>query len=601
MIFIILPHILLAGWVKEGNGYISQDSLPGQKRFLPTENAVIVENKDFVLKYDLTTGEIIKRIDIVETDTTYKMAVANDDLSQVYKLYELLTFSNSIYTVKNHNSNEVIYQNFGRAVSPQSYTIRITIESGLYYAKNNLILSVERINEEYIGYYKDQFLKVIPISSPIDTNQVIGINYKFNGYMDYSAYSNSLIFRQNLREEKTYGSKHYNYYNSLGLIYLNEMRFINFKNNTDVSGKYGNANFGKLTNPIVYETSAGTFINSKLSFRLSNIPNERFSSFTRNDEMILSVNSNKNSINSNSFIQLTSLLDRIILKDTIQHKLFDIILFDDGQTFYFNSNDRLFKYIPTYLSEDNLHASMGEISDTLNVSAQFSIENQSSGLPNIISWYIDNRLISNEQILTTSIAESGIHEIKLVVANKLSSDSIFKKVFVLDNSYLNKKKIDFDMRQISSTPIAAEFNATDSNSFKKFIWNMGDGAVLYGNRVKYKYLDSGIYSVTLTGIREDGTHAQEIKNEVMSSEVIEIDYTKPIFEKFYFRDLYRLYFKPINTMKKIRITVKDKFESILYENYYQILSKGEIISIIRPVDNKYKIIVELENGVMYEY
>ncbi|MER3328087.1 MAG: PKD domain-containing protein, partial [Candidatus Kapaibacterium sp.] len=180
-------------------------------------------------------------------------------------------------------------------------------------------------------------------------------------------------------------------------------------------------------------------------------------------------------------------------------------------------------------------------------------------------------------------------------------DSITKEVLVEKLDIDVTKELDFEIEYVSKDPLIVKFVVPEIYDFKSFSWNFGDGVAVPGNKVKYKYQDTGTYSVTLTAIREDGTFKQEIKADVVSSSEINLDYNKPLFEKFRLRDNKRFYFKPLKTLNNVHIRVFDKNEILLFDEEYIILSRGEVNSITSPVDEIYTIQVETSDGEVYEY
>lgn len=606
MIFIILPHILLAGWVKEGNGYISQDSLPGQKRFLPTENAVIVENKDFVLKYDLTTGEIIKRIDIVETNSNYKMAVANDDLSQVYILTE--DDKNDSSTSYNHFLIVKLEDYITRKVYlvdsipiPSGVHDLVELNSYIFYYNQKIFYSIRnsttapyyRTNESLLRVYKatnsDTLEQIVLYGGIIDSYSLL------NPFHEISFFSN---YKSNIR---TKGSDKETYLNQLLFYNDNNEKVYSFITSEGYRS-FSNIVNGKTTKNYIYSFEGKLILTSLNKYNAKNL-NYGISTpitFTKNDNYFLVAYPFIDQPYQNG-ISIQTLEGEVIYRDTIPTNIPRQIVFDDGKTFYFSKNDRLFKYSPEFLKSSNLKAIMKEIKDTIYLGEVLQLYSLSMGSPNEIKWYLDDILVSESQIYDISISSAGNHTIKLVVNNEELIDSISQDVYVEKLDIDITKALDFEIEILTKNPLVLRFIVPEIYNYKSYYWNFGDGASVAGKKVKYKYQDTGTYSVTLTAIREDGTFVQEIKADVVSSNDNVIDYTKPLFEKFNLRDDKRFYFKPLKTLNNVHIRVFDKNKILLFDEEYKILSKGEINSITPPVDSTYTIQLETSSGEVYEY
>ncbi len=607
MIFIILPHILLAGWVKEGNGYISQDSLPGQKRFLPAENAVIVENKDFVLKYDLTTGEIIKRIDIVETDTTYKMAVANDDLSQVYLLTENF-FQNPnnsniyffIVMIKDYNTRKVLHLDT-ILVTYESTYYSVSMQSYLYFHNQKLFYTIEHGTTTYLVRTYDTSLRVYSAKSKDTLQRVLYNDGKIDSYSLLNTFKNTSYFVNYKYEIRTKGLVYNKYTNDL-LNYNDSLNNIKVSFTSNESTSISNIVNGKTSNNFIFGFKGKLILNGTngkenhiLKYGL-NTP----ISFTKDDNYLLVVYPFIDQPYQNA-ISIQTFDGEVIFRDTIPTNMPRQIIFDDGKTFYLSKNDRLFKYSPEFLKSSNLKAIMKEIKDTLYLGEVLQLYSLSMGSPNEIKWYLDDILVSESQIYDISISSAGNHTIKLVVNNQELIDSISQDVYVEKLDIDKNKALDFEIEILTKNPLVLRFIVPEIYDYNSYYWNFGDGASVAGKKVKYKYQDTGTYSVTLTAIREDGTFVQEIKADVVSSNDNVIDYTKPLFEKFNLRDDKRFYFKPLKSLNNVHIRVFDKNQILLFDEEYKILSKGEINSITPPVDGTYTIQLETSSGEMYEY
>ena len=606
MIFIILPHILLAGWVKEGNGYISQDSLPGQKRFLPAENAVIVENKNFVLKYDLTTGEIIKRIDIVETDSTYKMAVANDDLSQVYILTEddrndSSTSYNHILTVKLEDYiTRKIYLVDSIPIPSDSYDY-VVLNTHIFYYHNKIFYTIR--NNRTAPYYRtdESSLRVYKATSPDTLERIILYGGEIGSYSLLNPFHEISFFSNYKSNIGTKGNENQTYLNQL-LFYNDKNEEVNSFITSEGYSSFSNIVNGKTTKNYIYEFEGKLILTglNKYIIKYLKYGVETPISFTKNDNYFFVVAPFKDQPYQNG-ISIQTLEGDVIYRDTIPTSIPRQLAFDDGKTFYFSKNDRLFKYSPEFLKSSNLKAIMKEIKDTIYLGEVLQLYSLSMGSPDEIKWYLDDILVSESQIYDISISSAGNHTIKLVIKNEELIDSISQDVYVEKLDIDITKALDFEVEIKTKTPLVAIFDVPDLYDFKSYYWNFGDGVSVAGKKVKYKYQDTGTYTVTLTAIREDGTFVQEIKADVVSSIDNIIDYTKPIFEKFNLRDDKRFYFKPLKTLSNVHIRVFDKNKILFFDEEFKILSKGEIKSIAPPVDNTYTIQLETSSGEVYEY
>jgi hypothetical protein len=607
MILIILPHILLAGWIKEGNGYISQDSLPGQKRFLPAENALIVENKDFVLKYDLTTGEIIKRIDIDESDSTYKMAVANDDLSQVYILTENF-FRNpnnsSVYyfivLIKDYNTQKILHLDTN-LVTYENYYYSVNLESNLFYFKNRIFYSLKNGTTTYLGWTHESVLRIYSAVSR-DTLQMIATTA---GTIDsYSLLNpfNSLSYFSNYKSEiRTKGLEYQKYTNDL-LNYNDNSNSIKTSFTSNESTSISNIVNGKTTNYCIYGYGGKLILkgsNGKETKNLKYGLNTPIS-FTKNDNYFFVVYPFFDLPYQNA-ISIQTLDGEVIFRDTIPTNIPREIVFDDGKTFYFSINDRLFKYSPEFLNPKLLKAKINDIRDSVFKGEEFSLYSISMGLPTEEKWYLDDILISEARKFNYSISSIGQHTIKLVVKNDELADSAVKFIFVESLNSEDDKLLDFEIEVLSKNPLIAKFKVISESNFKEYSWNFGNGVSITGKNLSYKYNDTGTYSISLTAMREDGTYEQEIKFDVLSSNENDIDYSKPLFERFELRGENKLYFKTLLTFRNINLIAKDKLGNVLMEEYFDVLPKGKIFNIIKPIDNEYRIIIKNSDGVEYEY
>ena len=606
MILIILPHILLAGWIKEGNGYISQDSLPGQKRFLPAENALIVENKDFVLKYDLTTGEIIKRIDIEETDPKYVTAVANDDLSQVY-----------ILTEDDKNDSSTSYKHFlivkledyltkkvylvDSIPIPTGYHDYVVLNSYIFYYNNKIFYSLDNNTKAPYHYITRSELRIYSASNRDTLQRIELYGGKIDSYSLLNPFSNYSFFTNYESDYWTEGEDYSEYLNQL-LFYSDSDEKVYSFISKEGSGSFSNIVNGKTNKNRIYAYGGKLTLSgmNKNNSRVLNYGDKNPISFTKNDNYFFVVSRVYNQGFQNE-ISIQSFDGDVIFEDTMSISIPTEIVFDDGKTFYFSKNDKLFKYSPEFLKLENLKAVMKELKDTIYLGEVLTLYSLSMGSPDEIKWYLNDELVSEEQIYDISISSVGNHTVKLVVKNEELFDSIMKDIFVEELDINVTKELDFEIEYVSKDPLVVKFVVPDIYDFKSYSWNFGDGVVVPGNKVKYKYQDTGTYSVTLTAIREDGTFNQEIKADVVSSSEINLDYTKPLFEKFRLRDNKRFYFKPLKTLNNVHIRVFDKNEILLFDEEYTILSRGEVNSITTPVDEIYTIQVETSDGEVYEY
>lgn len=606
MILIILPSILLAGWVKEGNGYISQDSLPGQKRFLPEENAVIVENKDFVLKYDLTTGEIIKRIDIVETDPNYITAVANDDLSQVY-----------ILTEDDKNDSSTSYKHL-LIVKLEDYITRkiylidsipiptdrhdyVVLNSFIFFQNNKIFYSLDNSTKAPYHYFTRSALRIYTASNRDTLERIELYGGKIDSYSLLNPFSNYSFFTNYKSDYWTEGDDYSEYLNQL-LFYSDSDEKVYSFISKEGSGSFSNIVNGKTNKNRIYAYGGKLTLTglNKNNSRILNYGDKTPISFTKNDNYFFVMASFKDKPYQNG-TSIQTFEGEVIFRDTIPTNIPRQITFDDGKTFYFTKNDRLFKYSPEFLKPENLKAAMKQLKDTIYLGEVLKLYSLSKGSPDEIKWYLDDVLVSEEQIYDISISSTGTHTVKLVVKNEELVDSIIKDVFVEELDIDVTKELDFEIEYVTKDPLIVKFVVPDIFDFKSYSWNFGDGVTVNGKQVKYKYQDTGTYTVTLTAIREDGAFIQEIKADVVSSEEHIIDYTKPLFEKFNLRDDKRFYFKPLKTLNNVHIRVFDKNRILLFNEEYVILSKGEINSITPPVDGDYTIQLETDSGEVYEY
>lgn len=607
LILLTLPQLIFAGWVKEGNGFISEDSLVGQKRFLPEENAVIVESKDYVLKFDLTTGEIIKRIDIVETDTTYKNAVANDDLSQVYLLKEKLIPNKEYYAsfilvveILNYITQKIIHTD-SIPIAYDTYYYSLDLKPYFLFYRNKIFYSLDNSTYSYLGSDGKSTLRIYSTIETDTLKQILNNGGKIDSYKLLNPFGELSYFSSNYYMIRTKQSNYESYENQL-LVFNNIFNKVNSIKTRYESTQFTNMVIGKTPENFIYGYGGKLVLNGEYGAVSKNLKYGENTpiSFTSNDNYLFVAYPFSDQPYQNG-VSIQTIEGVVIFRDTIPMDIPRKIAFDDGNTFYFESKNKLFKYSPEFLNQNNLKAIMSEVKDTLNVAQEFYIENLSSGSPSFLFWYIDDKLVSTDSKVNYSISEIGNHKVKLVVQNSLYSDSITKNIYIRDIKVKDFKGIDFSVNLNNSNGLVARFNVKEDYKFKEFYWNFGDGLTAKGRNVSHRYIDTGTYTVTLTGIQNDGKYVQEIKNELIRSNPVEIDYSKPLFEKFELRNDDRQYFKSNITLFNVKIKVVDKFDFVLFEEYYEVLSKGEIKNIITPIDNEYRIQLETKSGDKYEY
>lgn len=603
----MFPFLLTAGWVKHGNGFISEDSLGGQKRFLPEENSLIVESKDYVLKFDLTTGEIIKKIDIIETDSTYKNAVANDDLSEIYILTENF-FQNPnnsniyyfIFMIKDYKTQKVLYLDTIH-VTYANYYYSVDMDSYFHFNNEKVFYSIKHSTITYLGWTSESTLRILSTTDN-DTLSLIG---SFGGRVDSYSFLNPFnkisYFTNHKSEIRTKGLQYEKYLNQL-LVYNDESESVNEYKKNEESSSYSNIVNGKTTNNHIYGYKGKLILIDSRKTKTSNLKYGLATpiTFTANDNYLFIAFPFIDQPYQNG-VSIQTLEGEVIFRDTIPIDIPRELAFDDGKTFYFQKDDRLFKYEPDFLKSSNLKVIISDISDTLNFAEEFYVESHSSGSPNSYYWYIDNKLISNESSVSHSIGSLGNHRLKLVVENEEMIDSISKSIYIREIKINDIKKIDYSINLLNSKPIRILFTVNQGYNFQKYYWNFGDGFTDTGKKVSHTYLDTGTYSVTLTGIREDGSFDQEIKNNLISNESVDPDYKSNLFQKFELRDDDLFYFKSTKTLFDVKVTVVDKNNVILFNEFYKVLSESEIKSIRKPLDNEYIIILENKNGDVYEY
>lgn len=597
LILLTLPQLIFAGWVKEGNGFISEDSLVGQKRFLPEENAVIVESKDYVLKFDLTTGEIIKRIDIVETDTTYKNAVANDDLSQVYLQYQTATEELIHVTIKSYFDKQIVHEYKRPGLVLERSPRTNEVNTVLFYINNYFIISGQTFLDQHISYEATQFSNISENNKLRDTLEDISKGLYFASYADYYPGQNIALFRKYNVFASTYHNIYSIVYNEISTFEIADtLEFRYLKSNNESNQRFRNVALGKDTNLMIFESDKFYLSNIKVT-NLINLNSNSSNRFTKYDNYFLNAYDQGGKLN----ISIMDLEGIKLFTDTLNNFKDSEILFNDGETFYFQANDKIVRYSPEFLDANNLRAIMSELKDTMIVGEEFTVKSLSSGNPYEIVWELDDKKISGASKLISTIGVTGKHQLKLIVRNEINSDSIIKQIFIRKIERKAEKLLDFSSNIEYISPLRAEFKVTIGDDFKEYNWNFGDGKTAIGKAVKHTYLDSGNYTVTLTAFREDGSYEQEIKFDLLNGQKQINDYTSPLFDSFELKDEAFIYFKPLRTIFDIKLKVIDLNGYILFDEYFEILSKGEIYRFNTPIENQFKFILEDKGGVVYEY
>lgn len=601
LLILLLPYLLIAGWIKQGNGYISEDTLIGDKRFIPEENTIIVENKDYVLKYDLTTGEIIKKVDIDEPDTNYRQAVANDDLSEIYLFYEYINikpfnYANVKYIVKSNKDKKIIFDYNIPSIELGSSFRKFVVNSNLFFIDNNFIISGKIQNEAWTYYRHTQFSNIIKNIVPIDTSKSITFSVFLKSYSEYYPKVKKAIFRKTYEEADTYGQISYTDDNEIAYFDFDSLIYKRLTMNYNYNQQYKSVAIAKDSNFVFYQTDNSILEKDHIKHHL-NLNIDATNRFVNYDNSLLYCYKQYN----NLIISINDLYETELFRDTILNVNDNDILFEDGSTFYFNSNGKIFKYTPAFLNKTMLRAEITDVDSVYFVGEVVNSKSLTSGQPKEFQWFIDDSLVTEYSFLNYAFKKEGKHYLKFKVSNELMYDSIVKEITILPLTNLKRKEIDFYVDKYRKNNKGYEFKVVDTSNFNEFHWNFGDGKMAVGNNLVHIYDEDGTYSVTLTGIREDDTYSQEIKYDVIEINQEPIDYSTKLFETFELRDSKYIYFKSIRTLFNVNVKIVDKNNITLFENFFKILSKGEIYNFRPPVNGEFKIILKNSNGEVYEY
>lgn len=599
LLIFLFPIILISQWEKHEKIYINNNQFKGQVRYVPEDNSAIFESKESIIKLDLESGKIVKRIDLDITDTNYIQVVADNDLNNAYVLSSWIDPESGVTAdhyirIENYYSKEVVFEDTVRNVPKpwEHYYQNVNFNLNLLLYKNKLVISYEIEVYSYHENTKTQESKILDLKSQSEAKSVIQTSGLINSYDLINSFGGYAIFGNyysymNPKEMEVDRS-----YTEIYIANLDSLAVYKDKSK-DYHSYYKDYKINNSGNNYIYK-NYGT---SKTKYdRVLPFPSNSTYNFVFFDQFIFYTYPS----NGKTFLNITDLTGESLYNDSTSYIMNSTIRFNDGQNFYFLDEDTLKRYTPEYLSNSNLKSNFEFHKDTILYGERLITKNLSSGLPQKTTWLVDNEFISNNVILDYLLELEGTHNVTLISENSFNKDTLTKQVFIKKLKDYNSKKIDFDIEFLDNIPKEIKLTAKGTIDGYEINWNFGDGKVATGNNVKHKYSRMGEYDVTLTAIKDESV-IQIVKQDILSLFDNSIDYSINIFEKYKTRGGDRIYIRTHGKMKNINLEILNSEGLSLYTNYYKYLPKGEIIVIDNIGSLDLRIKVTTSEGVQYEY
>ncbi len=593
------PILMFSQWETNKNVQINQNTFSGQVRYVPEDNTAIFETKDSIVKLDLETGEIIKRIDLNITDTNYVQVVADDELESVYVLSHWFDpFSgpetDNYIKIENYFFKEVLLEDTVKNVpkSWEHYYQEVNFNLNLLFYDNKLIISYDIDINSYIENTRTQNTKIFELLSKNEAKLALNTSGLMNNYDLINTFVGNAIFG--------------NYHG-----YMNSKEMVNDRS-------YSEIYVANLESLFIKKVKDKNYYSSYKGFRISNSGNMYLYKYygvyisNNNNKLPIPESSSYNFVfsdqllfysypyNEKAYLNITDLSGNILDKDSSELIQNTNITFNDGQSFYFLDEGSLKKYSPYYLKSDNLESIFKFEKDTIFYGENLKTINLSRGLPEKTIWLVDGKTVSNELTLDYLIESDGVHNVSLIVENNINSDTLSKQIFIRKLVDYNTKKIDFDIVFSSNATETISFNAIGEINGYELNWNFGDGNIAKGESVEHNYKENEDYAVTLTAIKGNSV-IQVIKQNVLDLYQDDVNFDINIFEKYTTRGGDKIFVRTLGFMKNVDLEILNQDGISLYKEYHKYLTKGEIITLDNIGSLDIKIVVTTSEGAKYEY
>ena len=153
------------------------------------------------------------------------------------------------------------------------------------------------------------------------------------------------------------------------------------------------------------------------------------------------------------------------------------------------------------------------IGDTLTLDASKSFDKDGEIIE--YKWFSDGEVISQKPIIKRNYKSGGKHKIVLsVMDNSKVSNSISKKEIEI---FVNNPPSNVEIQDIKTCSNLVKLSANgsfDKDSDKLgYTWILGDGMTMNGKNIEHRYLNSGVFPVTL--IVDDGNN---VSNSIVKTE-----------------------------------------------------------------------------------
>lgn len=599
IILFFVPILLFSQWFANKNVQINQNTFSGQVKFVPEDNNAIFETKDSIVKLDLETGEIIKRIDLNITDTNYVQVVADNDLNNVYVLshwFDQFSGPETDHYIKieNYFSNEVLLEDTVRNIpkSWEHYYQEVNFNLNLLLYDNKLIISYDIDINSYIENTRTQNTKIFELLSKNEAKLALNTSGLMNSYDLINTFGGNAIFGNYhgyMNSKEMVNDRSYSeiYVANLESLFIKKVRDKNYYSS------YEGFRISNSGNRYIYK-HYGVYIsnnNNKLP-----IPESSSYNFVFSDQLLFY----SYPYYGKSYLNITDLSGNTLSKDSSELIRNTDIKFNDGQSFYFLDEDTLKKYTPNYLKPQNLKSVFKFENDTLFFGENVKTINLSSGLPEKTTWLIDGMTVSNELTIDYLIQSDGFHDVSLISENDSMSDTLTKQIYIRKLVDYNTKKIDFDIELSTKIDQHIELKAIGAIDGYELNWNFGDGNIAKGESVEHNYKENEDYTVTLTAIKGNAV-IQVIKQNVLDLYQDDVNFDKNIFEKYTTRGGDKIFVRTHGFMKNVDLEIFNQDGISLYKKHHKSLTKGEIVTLDNIGSLDIKIVVTTSEGVRYEY
>ncbi|HEC81978.1 MAG TPA: PKD domain-containing protein, partial [Thermoplasmatales archaeon] len=137
--------------------------------------------------------------------------------------------------------------------------------------------------------------------------------------------------------------------------------------------------------------------------------------------------------------------------------------------------------------------------------------------------------------VTHNYKDDGVYTINLTVKDNNNATSFIEKTVTIRNQPPIAKFTYEPEKPVTYSTIYFNSTSTDLDGrIVNWTWSMGDGTILYGEKVTHQYMDDGVYMVNLTVRDDDNATSSTTKNLLIKNQPPNTDFNyEPIFPSTY--------------------------------------------------------------------